>query len=87
MPAFDADPHKLRDLSKRLQAAGDELEQLRAQVIRAFQSAGWDDQEGQRFQHSLDADLKTAQRLGQKLRSEYTKTLEQKARALDEYRR
>lgn len=87
MAAFDADPQKLRDLSKRLQAAGNELEQLRTQVMRAFQSAGWDDNEGQRFQQSLDADLKTVQRAGQKLRSEYTKTLERKARALDEYRR
>lgn len=87
MAGFDADPNKLRDLSKRLQKAGDELEQLRNQVGRALQSAGWDDTEGRRFQQSLDTDLKVAQRLGQKMRSEYTRTLERKARALDEYRR
>lgn len=87
MAGINADPDKLRDLSKKLSAAGTELEQLRTQITRSFQAARWDDSEAQRFWQSLDTDLKAVQRIGQKLRSDYPKTLERKARALDDFRR
>lgn len=87
MAGINADPDKLRDLSKKLQAAGTELEQLRNQISRAFQAAGWDDNEGRRFEQQLSNELKSAARIGQRLRGDYPKTLERKARALDDFRR
>lgn len=87
MAGVNADPDKLRELSKKLQAAGSELEQLRNQTMRAFQATRWDDTEGHRFEQQLSGDLKAAAKIGQKLRTDYPKTLERKARALDDFRR
>ncbi len=87
MAGINADPDKLRELSKKLQTAGTELEQLRNQITRAFQATGWDDSEARRFEQQLTNDLKTVARIGQGLRSDYPKTLDRKARALDDFRR
>ena len=82
-----ADPGKLRDLAKKLRAAGQQIEQLQRQALGALQSSGWNDRERQRFEESLSHDLKTVVAVGRKLQTEYPAALERKAKALDEFSR
>lgn len=82
-----ADPDKLRQLAKQLKSAGDQLEQVQRQALAALRSSGWEDRERQRFESSLTRDLKAASSVGRRLKSDYPKALEKKARALDDYRR
>jgi len=82
-----ADPQKLRDLAKALRAAGDELEQLQRRIMGALDATGWDDRERQRFEAELARDLKSAAAIGRRFRSDHPKTLERKAKALDDFLR
>jgi hypothetical protein len=82
-----ADPDKLRQLATRLKTAGQQIEQLQRQAMGALQSSGWNDRERERFEAELSRDLKTAASIGRKLQNDYPKTLERKAKALDDFRR
>lgn len=82
-----ADPAKLRDLAKKLKNAGQQIEQMHRQALGALQSSGWDDSERQRFEAALTSDLKVAASIGRKLQNDYPRTLERKAKALDDFRR
>ena len=82
-----ADPAKLRELAKKLRSAGDQLEQVQRQVQGALRAADWPDHEGQRFGDGVSRDLKAVTAVGNKLKSEYPKTLERKARLLDDFQR
>jgi len=82
-----ADPAKLRDLAKKLKAAGDQIEQMQRQVLGALQSSGWNDSERQRFEADLSRDMKGAAAIGKRLQNDYPKVLERKAKALDDFRR
>jgi hypothetical protein len=82
-----ADPVKLRELAKKLRASGEQLEQIQRQALGALRASGWNDKERQRFEAALSQDLKAAAAVGAKLRGDYPKALERKARALDEFRR
>jgi hypothetical protein len=82
-----ADPDKLRQLATKLKNAGQQIEQLQRQALGALQSSGWNDRERERFEAELSRDLKAAAALGQKLQNDYPKTLERKAKALDDFRR
>jgi hypothetical protein len=85
--SVNADPSKLRDLAKKLKAAGNQIEQLHRQALGALQSSGWDDGERRRFEADLSRDLRSAAAIGRRLQNDYPKALERKARALDDYRR
>jgi hypothetical protein len=80
-----ADPSKLRELAKKLKNAGQQIEQTQRQAMGALQSSGWNDRERQRFEADLARDLKTAAAIGRKLQNDYPKTLERKAKALDDF--
>ncbi|MEJ7786341.1 MAG: hypothetical protein WKF96_16175 [Solirubrobacteraceae bacterium] len=82
-----ADPSKLRDLAKKLKAAGDQIEQMQRQVLGALQSSGWNDSERQRFEADLSRDMKGVAAIGKRLQNDYPKVLERKAKALDDFRR
>ena len=82
-----ADPDKLRDLAKKLKRSGEQIEQMQRQALGALRSSGWNDRERQRFEAALSSDLKAATGIARKLRDDYPKALERKARALDEFRR
>jgi hypothetical protein len=82
-----ADPDKLRQLAAKLKNAGQQIEQLQRQALGALQSSGWNDRERERFEAELSRDLKAAATVGQRLQNDYPKTLERKARALDDFRR
>jgi len=85
--SVNADPDKLRQLASKLKNAGQQIEQLQRQALGALQSSGWNDRERERFEADLARDLKTAAALGQRLQTDYPKTLERKAKALDDFRR
>lgn len=85
--SVSADPNKLRDLAKKLKSAGEQIEQMQRQALGALQSSGWNDRERQRFEADLSRDLKTAAAVGQKLKNDYPRALERKAKALDDFRR
>jgi hypothetical protein len=87
VPSVMADPDKLRELSKKLKAAGNQVEGLGSQLIKTLQSTGWNDRERQKFEQALAADLKAATAVARRLQNEYPAILERKARALDEFRR
>lgn len=80
-------PPKLRDLAKKLKAAGDQIEQMQRQALGALQSSGWNDSERQRFEADLSRDMKGAAAIGKRLQNDYPKVLERKAKALDDFRR
>jgi hypothetical protein len=82
-----ANPAKLRELAKKLRSAGDQLEQVQRQVLGALRAADWPDHEGQRFADAVSRDLKVVRGASQKLKNEHPRTLERKARALDEFQR
>lgn len=82
-----ADPDKLRQLASKLKNAGQQIEQLQRQAMGALRSSGWNDRERERFESALSQDLKAAAAIGRKLQSDYPKTLERKAKALDDFRR
>ena len=82
-----ADPDKLRQLARKLKNSGQQIEQLQRQALAALQSSGWNDRERERFEAELSRDLKAAAAIGQKLQNEYPKTLERKAKALDDFLR
>ena len=82
-----ADPDKLRQLASKLKNAGQQIEQLQRQAMGALQSSGWNDRERERFEAALSQDLKAATAIGRKLQNDYPKTLERKAKALDDFRR
>ncbi len=85
--SVNADPAKLRELAAKLKAAGQQMEQLQRQALGALQSSGWNDRERQRFEADLSRDLKGVATIGRKLQSDYPKTLQRKAQALDDFRR
>lgn len=87
MSGVMADPAKLRDLAKRLKAAGAQIEGIRSQLTKTLQSTGWNDRERQKFEQALSNDLKTAVTVAHRLQQEYPAMLERKARALDDFRR
>ncbi len=82
-----ADPAKLRELAKKLKAAGEQIEQMQRQALGALRSSGWEDRERQRFEADLSRDMKAAAVIGRKLQNDYPKALERKAKALDDFRR
>lgn len=82
-----ADPEKLRQLAAKLRNAGQQIEQLQRQALGALQSSGWNDRERERFEAQLSSDLKAAATIGRKLQTDYPKTLERKAKALDDFLR
>lgn len=82
-----ADPAKLRELAKKLKAAGEQIEQMQRQALGALRSSGWEDRERQRFEADLSRDMKAAAAIGRKLQNDYPKALERKAKALDDFRR
>lgn len=82
-----ADPAKLRELANKLKNAGQQIEQMQRQALGALNSSGWDDNERRRFEADLQRDLKSAAAIGRKLQNDYPKTLERKAKALDDFRR
>ncbi|MGO9902768.1 MAG: hypothetical protein ACLP0J_24460 [Solirubrobacteraceae bacterium] len=87
MPNVIADPEKLRDLAKKMSAAGQQLDAMRNQIAKSVANAGWDDSERRRFEEQIAADLKTVGAVAQRLQSQYPSILQRKARALDEFRR
>jgi hypothetical protein len=82
-----ADPDKLRDLAKKMNSAGQQLEALRAQLMKALQATEWNDRERQKFEQELTADLKRAVAVAQRLQTHYPPMLQRKAKALDDFRR
>lgn len=82
-----ADPDKLRELAKKLKSCGEQMERMQRQAHGALRASGWNDRERQRFEAGLSRDLKAAAAIAQKLRDDYPKVLERKAKALDEFRR
>lgn len=82
-----ADPTKLRDLAKRLKAAGQQIEQLQRQTRGALQASGWEGKDRQRFESELQRDLKNAAAVGRRLQNDYPTALERKAKALDDFQR
>lgn len=82
-----ADPAKLRELAKKLRQSGEQIEQIQRSVLGALRASDWDDRERQRFESALSTDLKTASKIAHKLRGDYPKMLERKAKALDDFRR
>lgn len=87
MAQINADPDKLRDLSRKMKAAAGQIESMRSQLLKGLASTGWNDRERQKFESELSADLKKATAISQQLKSHYPAILERKARALDEFRR
>lgn len=87
MPHVIADPEKLRDLAKKMSAAGQQLDAMRNQIAKSVANAGWDDSERRRFEEQLAADLRSVAAVAQRLQSQYPSILQRKARALDEFRR
>jgi hypothetical protein len=83
----NADPSKLRELAKKLKSTGDQIEQMQRQTLGALQASGWDDRERQRFEADLSRDMKAVAAIGRRLQNDYPKTLERKAKALDDFRR
>lgn len=79
-----ADPTKLKDLAKQLRKAGEQIEQVQKQAMNALRSSNWEDKERQRFEAELSRDLKAAAAIGRKLRDEYPKALDRKAKALED---
>lgn len=82
-----ADPNKLRDLARKLKKAGRQIEEAQRQALGALQSSGWTDAERRRFEADLSRELRTVAAVGRKLQNDYPKTLERKAKALDDFRR
>ena len=82
-----ADPDKLRHLAAKLKSVGQQVEQLQRLARGALQSSGWNDKERERFEADLARDLRAAAAIAQRLQHDYPRTLERKARALDEFNR
>lgn len=82
-----ADANKLRDTARKLMAAGQQMEQMQRQALAALRSSGWEDGERQRFEAELSRDMKSVTNIARKLQNDYPKTLERKARALDDFKR
>lgn len=86
MPHVEADPDKLRQLSREIVQLAGQIEQIAQQLPRAFARADWGDPDGQKFGESLSGPTRALQRLAADMRSQYPATLQRKISALDQYR-
>jgi hypothetical protein len=82
-----ADPDRLRDLARKLKAAGAQIESLQNQLAKSLNSTGWRDRERDKFEQALSPDLKALSNVARRLQREHPMALERKARALDEFKR
>lgn len=87
MAQINADPDKLRELSRKMKSAAVQIESMRSQLMKGLASTGWNDRERQKFEAELTADLKKVMTVSQRLKSQYPSILQRKASALDEFRR
>jgi ABC-type transporter Mla subunit MlaD len=86
MPKVDADPEKLKQLAKDLQAGAEQCEQIVRQMQQAVARADWRDPEGVRFAEQVKEQLRPLARVADGLRSRFPTELRRKVAALEQFR-